>query len=666
MKKTYLHALQLLLTVVLSISSLSAKESVLQIGSSDISPYSSKHNPRKGYINEVVLTAFKKLGVEYRLQYFPHARMVHLLENADLHSAFPVRKFSHDSNKFLYSTPLPGGEAGLLVKTGKPAVQGKGSRLIGVIRNESIPPQLLQNHRFEFFHANSHIQLLELLSKDRLDAVFIDRYTVGELIIAQLPELIGKVKFEQTYQYDSPFYFAVSKRSKGAQAFVEGFNAVIAEMEKSGEIQQVLHRYGIYQKRNPSPGKLKELLIAAPNINSIDFLKLRAQSYLKSHKNIRLNWRVMEESVLRKRMLGDFALSHNEFDIAFVGPYEVQNWAGLNWFQPFGRLEKDYDLEDLLPLHQSKIQFQEQIYALPVLAETSVMYYRKDILEKLDIELPEHVSYEQLETILAKVHRSEPYVSGIGLRTRPGWGQNIALISTMAQTFGANWNIKNLNLNSPQWQEAITTYYRLVTMYGPTEIEDLGWQENQTLFEQGKLAFFIDSSSFASRFQNSESSLVRDKFAITDVPSFSGNAGVRWVWSWNLAIPKDAPNSSQARELAQWMTSKEGLDLSQNSEGYQRYAWPLANRKSTYNNQWQDKRFAYIQKELNLLNNAPLEQFNSHVSSQFLNLSYFPSIGDILGLEIYNGLIHQKPVASVLKQAQQKIDRLQHKINADK
>ena len=63
-----------------------------------------------------------------------------------------------------------------------------------------------------------------------------------------------------------------------------------------------------------------------------------------------------------------------------------------------------------------------------------------------------------------KLHDPEHGVYGICLRGEPGWGQNMAYISTLVNTFGGRWLDLDWKpqLTSPAWVEAVSFYVDLL------------------------------------------------------------------------------------------------------------------------------------------------------------------------------------------------------------
>ena len=151
----------------------------------------------------------------------------------------------------------------------------------------------------------------------------------------------------------------------------------------------------------------------------------------------------------------------------------------------------------------------------------------------------------------------------MALRGQPGWGENMATIDTMANSFGATWFDMSWHptLDTPEWKTAVSTYLNLVKNYGPPGVTANGFNENLTLFASGKAAMWIDATSLAGPLYDKTQSQVADKVAFANAPIAVTPNGSHWLWSWVFAIPQKAKTPDEAEKFALWATSKEYVKL---------------------------------------------------------------------------------------------------------
>ena len=229
----------------------------------------------------------------------------------------------------------------------------------------------------------------------------------------------------------------------------------------------------------------------------------------------------------------------------------------------------------------------------------------------------------------------------------------MALISILVNTLGGSWTNSEgkINVVTQEWLEAVDLYKLLLQKYGPNELEDLGWQDNQKLFAEGKIAFLIDASNLSSYFLNPNVSVVSDKFAIADVPIVNQYDGARWFWSWNFAIPNSSTNPKLAESFIQFMAKqKSGVEHA--------YLTPPGVRHSDYKNNGALQGFTQSMIEYRLINGYQVPEFDSTIGRQYADTIYFPTIGFHVGFQIHKSLLNEISTKQALLNAQQKIDEI--------
>ena len=209
----------------------------------------------------------------------------------------------------------------------------------------------------------------------------------------------------------------------------------------------------------------------------------------------KINWVILEENVLRQRVTTDIATKGGQYDVVTIGAYETPIWGKAGWLDALDDF-KDYDYDDLLPPVKASLSYGGKLFAAPFYAESSFTMYRKDLFEKAGLTMPEQPTYEQLRTFADKLNDKAGGVYGICLRGKPGWGENMAFVGPMVNSFGGQWFSMSWKpeLDSQAWQKAISYYVDLMKADGPPGATANGFNENQALFSTGKCAIWIDAN----------------------------------------------------------------------------------------------------------------------------------------------------------------------------
>jgi sorbitol/mannitol transport system substrate-binding protein len=175
-------------------------------------------------------------------------------------------------------------------------------------------------------------------------------------------------------------------------------------------------------------------------------------------------------------------------------------------------------------------------------------------------------------------------IYGICLRGKAGWGENMAFLTTVANSFGARWFDEDWTpqFDSPQWKETLSFYNDLLNNYGPPGASTNGFNENLSLFQQGKCGMWIDATVAASFVTNPDDSTVADKVGFALAPDTGLGKRGNWLWAWALAIPAGTQKEAAAKQFIEWATSKEYLALVAENEGWANV--PPGSRTSLYEN----------------------------------------------------------------------------------
>ena len=154
-----------------------------------------------------------------------------------------------------------------------------------------------------------------------------------------------------------------------------------------------------------------------------------------------LNWVVLEENTLRQNVTTDIATNGGQYDVMTIGTYEAPIWAKQGWLAPLDALSANaaYDVDDLLPAIRGGLSVDGKLYAAPFYGESSMVMYRKDLMEKAGLTMPDAPTWEFIaEAARAMTDRAND-INGICLRGKAGWGENMAFLTAMSNSFGARW-----------------------------------------------------------------------------------------------------------------------------------------------------------------------------------------------------------------------------------
>jgi sorbitol/mannitol transport system substrate-binding protein len=409
------------------------------------------------------------------------------------------------------------------------------------------------------------------------------------------------------------------------------------------------------------PAVAETVTIATVNNGDMIVMQKLSSGFEEQHPDIDLEWVVLEENVLRQRVTTDIATDGGQFDVMTIGTYEVPIWAAEGWLEPISELGEGYDLEDVLAPVRDGLSYEGTLYALPFYAESSMLFYRSDLFEEAGIEVPEQPNWQDVRGWAEQLHDPDNELYGICLRGKPGWGENMAFVSTLVNTFGGQWfnNDWEPQLESEPWQEAVSFYVDLLGNYGPPGASSNGFNENLALFSTGKCAMWIDATVAAGMLFNPAQSQVADQLGFAQAPVDKHPKGSNWLWSWALGIPTSSDAKDAAKTFVAWATSKDYIEMVGESEGW--VAVPPGTRTSTYERSEYQEAAPFAGFVLQAIETAdPINttaEPKPYSGVQYAGIPEFQAIGTQVGQMIAAALTGQMPVEQALTAAQRSTER---------
>jgi len=403
-----------------------------------------------------------------------------------------------------------------------------------------------------------------------------------------------------------------------------------------------------------------ELVIATVNNGHMIEMQKLTKNFEQANPDIKVKWVTLEEGVLRQRVTTDIATKGGQFDIMTIGMYETPIWGKKGWLQEL-KPDAAYDVDDLLPAMRNGLSLDGKLYAAPFYGESSMLMYRKDLADKAGVQLGEHPTWAQVKDFAAKVHNPKEGVYGICLRGKPGWGDNMAFLSTLVNTYGGQWFDMSWKpqLESKPWHDAIGFYVDLLKNYGPPGSSANSFNEILALFNAGKCGAWVDATIAASFISDPKQSKVADKVAFAQAPTAVTPKGANWLWAWSLAIPAGSKKVAEAQKFINWATSKEYIQLVGKTNGWGTV--PTGTRKSTYANAdfLKAAKFAPAEKaaiDTSNPNDSTLPK-SPYVGVQYAAIPEFQAIGIAVGQQMSAALAGKTTVDAALKASQTAAER---------
>lgn len=396
--------------------------------------------------------------------------------------------------------------------------------------------------------------------------------------------------------------------------------------------------------------------ITIATVNNGDMIRMQGYTAdFTAKTGIEVAWVTLEENVLRQRVTTDISTKGGQFDIMTIGMYETPIWAKNGWLVPLNDLPAEYDVGDILPAMRGGLSYDGTLYAAPFYGESSMIMYRTDLMSAAGLAMPDAPTWEFVRDAAIAMTDKANEQYGICLRGKAGWGENMAFLTATANAFGAKWFDMDWKpqFDSEPWKNTLTFYLDLMDKAGPPGASNNGFNENLSLFQQGKCGMWIDATVAASFVTNPKDSAVADKVGFALAPDTGLGRRGNWLWAWALAIPAGTQKQDAAMQFIEWATSKDYIELVAGKEGWANV--PPGARTSLYENpEYQQVPFARM--TLESINSAdplnPSVDPVPYVGVQFVAIPEFAGIASEVGQEFSAALAGQQTAEEALAKAQ--------------
>ena len=337
-----------------------------------------------------------------------------------------------------------------------------------------------------------------------------------------------------------------------------------------------------------------------------------------------------------------------EIDVMRIDTIWVAEFASAGWLESLEGCINPEDRASFIPVTEKTDVFRRQLYAIPWDANIGLLYYRKDLLEKYNLDAPH--TWDDLVKACLKISSGE-HVYGYLWQGK----QYEGLVCNFVEFIGSNNggiidDAGRIMVNSEQNKIALDFMHDLIWEYriSPQNTHsELIEESSRHLFQQGKGLFLRNWTYVWELCQ--EDPLMKGKVGVSLLPKFSDGNPASVYGGWHLAINAHSKKKEQAWKLIEFLTS------------------PEAQRELAMNLSWAPTRHAlYNDPELiQKLPFLPIVELALKDVQIRPNLPYYQWVSDILQKHINRVLSNQTGSQEALQTIQTKLEGIKNEFAKD-
>ena len=246
----------------------------------------------------------------------------------------------------------------------------------------------------------------------------------------------------------------------------------------------------------------------------------------------------------------------SDLDVIMFSPqqngklYVQNNW--MTDLTEYANASSEWDWHDFQPGPRESVTIDDKIYGVPIVTDTNILYYNKELLEAAGVAVPTTV--EELESAAKTLTKD-----GVsGFISRGALTVAVSPFSSFLFSFGGDYTDAsgNASVDSPEAIAAFEYYGKLLKDYGPAGVGDMSWPQAMPVFTSGKAAMMTDADSLFSKVTDPAESQVADNVGYAMVPAGADGSKTYNVSSNGLAINQASKNKDNAWKFIEWITNK--------------------------------------------------------------------------------------------------------------
>jgi len=245
-------------------------------------------------------------------------------------------------------------------------------------------------------------------------------------------------------------------------------------------------------------------------------------------------------------------------DVLMLDIIRPAQFAATGWTLP---LNKDVGdpatfLKQYLPAYADADMVDGKLVALPAFADAMFLYYRKDLLDKYHLPVPQTWSQLASEAKTIQAGEHDPQLQGLSFQGAPiegtvctfllpYWSMGKTLMQNGRLTFDRAAAVKSLEL----WQDLIKQGV------APNNAAEIVTDQTRKDFEAGKAVFAVEWGYGWAFFQGADSA-VKGKVAVAELPAVDGGKAVTCIGGWQWAVSAFSAHQAEAVKLVKFLSSR--------------------------------------------------------------------------------------------------------------
>ena len=249
----------------------------------------------------------------------------------------------------------------------------------------------------------------------------------------------------------------------------------------------------------------------------------------------------------------------NTLDVILLDIIRPAQFAATGWTVPLDKYVGDRSafLKQYLPAYAEANSVDGKLVALPAFADALFLYYRKDLLDKYHLAVPQTWSELAKEAHVVQEAEHDPALQGVSFQGAPiegtvctfllpYWSQGKTLVKDGHLTWDRDAALKSFALWTGLVQQGVA----------PKNVAEIPTDQTRKDFQAGKAVFAVLWSYGWNLFQGADSA-VKDKVGVAMLPAMDGGQPVSCLGGWQWGVSAFSRHRPEAIRLVRFLSSPE-------------------------------------------------------------------------------------------------------------
>ncbi|RMF22885.1 MAG: ABC transporter substrate-binding protein [Cyanobacteria bacterium J083] len=261
-----------------------------------------------------------------------------------------------------------------------------------------------------------------------------------------------------------------------------------------------------------------------------------------------------------------YLLGDSPYDLVLMDIVWVPKFAAAGWLMPLSNKLDEAELQKFMPGDLNGGMYEGELYRIPVRTDAGMLYYRTDLLEKIDAVPPE--TLQDLVRISKELQAKNLVEFGYLWQGKQYEGLS-AMFVEILQGYGAFWidaTTKEVGLDSEAAIAAVKFLKSTIGEISPAGVTTYAEEETRLLFQNGKAAFL---RNWPYVYKLLEDSVVANKYDIKPMPyQPPGGKSGACQGGWGLGISVATPHPEAAWRVIEFFSSARVQKILSSNYGY--------------------------------------------------------------------------------------------------